>query len=90
MSNKSLKNAKKALFVAQKGLCCYCQRKLSLLSSRKNERNPPNMATIEHLRRKTDGGTSRRDNLALACAPCNNGRGDTDWLTYKSYKMGEI
>jgi hypothetical protein len=50
----------------------------------------PKSQTIEHLRRKADGGTSHPDNKALACYECNSERGDMDWLTYKSLKMGEI
>jgi hypothetical protein len=50
----------------------------------------PHGETIEHLRRKIDGGTGHLDNKALACLECNSGRGDMDWLTYKSWKCGEI
>jgi 5-methylcytosine-specific restriction endonuclease McrA len=45
--------------------------------------------TLEHLRRKSDGGTNAIDNMALACATCNQSRGGLDWLTYKTMKMGE-
>ncbi|MGV1793815.1 HNH endonuclease [Rhizobium sp. A37_96] len=47
-------------------------------------------ATIEHLRRRADGGSDHSDNLALACKECNDGRGEVDWLTYRSFKRGEI
>jgi 5-methylcytosine-specific restriction endonuclease McrA len=46
--------------------------------------------TIEHLRRKCEGGTSDLDNIALACQDCNHRRGAIDWLTYASIKRGEI
>jgi hypothetical protein len=48
------------------------------------------MATIEHLKRKTDGGTDVADNLALSCNLCNSERGSVDWLAYTSYRRGEI
>jgi hypothetical protein len=32
--------------------------------------------TVEHLIRKTDGGSNRKDNLAVACMTCNCNRGD--------------
>lgn len=51
---------------------------------------PANAETIEHLRKKEHGGTNAIDNLALACRQCNEGRGSLDWLTYKSYRMGEL
>ena len=86
MEQKRKKNLKAKLFSLQGGVCCYCGTKLRLRSGPLS----PFHATIEHLRRKVDGGTDRRDNLAVACFPCNSGRGDTDWLTYKSMKMGEI
>ena len=46
--------------------------------------------TIEHLRRKADGGEDCADNLALACRDCNHGRGHTDWFTYKTIRSGEL
>lgn len=71
----------------QNGQCCYC----SVGLVRHRGLNPPaNAETIEHLRRRADGGTNRRDNLALACRECNHGRGSIDWLTYKSLKSGEL
>jgi 5-methylcytosine-specific restriction endonuclease McrA len=51
---------------------------------------PANSETLEHLRRKANGGSDGFDNLALACRDCNVGRGNLDWLTYKSMKMGEL
>lgn len=73
------------LKAAQQNRCCYCDRPMSW-------RSPfhPRRATIEHLRRKADGGGNELDNLALACLECNGGRGTTDWLTYKSFKRGEF
>jgi hypothetical protein len=46
--------------------------------------------TLEHLRRKVDGGTHRNDNIALACLECNTGRGSMDWLSYTTYRRGEF
>ena len=51
---------------------------------------PKNMATIEHLKRKEEGEKNNHGNLRLACFDCNTGRGSVDWMTYKSYKMGEL
>lgn len=72
----------------QRGLCCYCER----LMKHRNTCDPthPLRATNEHLKRTADGGTNDAGNRRLACLECNSGRGSVDWLTYKSYKMGEL
>ncbi|CDM57504.1 putative conserved protein [Rhizobium favelukesii] len=50
----------------------------------------PNVETLEHLDRRSDGGSNRRSRLALACFDCNFGRGSMDWLIYKTIKSGEL
>lgn len=77
------------LFVRQKGLCCYCERKMRLLKGYAKTLEP-DRATREHLQRKSDGGSNANDNIAAACFECNSGRGSMDWFTYKSYKMNEL
>ncbi|RAL98695.1 HNH endonuclease [Agrobacterium sp. MS2] len=79
---------RKLLRKAQGGKCCYCGIKM---------RNPqaggqqfPDSETIEHLRRRADGGDNSLNNKALACFRCNVERGEIDWLTYKSFRMGEV
>jgi 5-methylcytosine-specific restriction endonuclease McrA len=46
--------------------CFWCGRKLCL------DHNQQNFATIEHLVPRSKGGSSRIENLALACQPCNS------------------
>ncbi|WP_312862828.1 HNH endonuclease [Rhizobium tropici] len=77
------------LFAKQDGKCCYCDRHV-ILSYRWRDQQRPDAATIEHLRRRADGGSNHPDNLAMACKECNDGRGPVDWLTYRSFKRGEI
>lgn len=74
------------LFQRQGGKCCYCRKIMMGEFRGGNPRRP----TIEHLRRRIDGGTSRKDNLALACFQCNHDRGDRDWLTYATIMQGEV
>ena len=81
------KRLREKLYKLQGGKCCYCGR---AMRPHVHKHNLPDMATLEHLKRECDGGTMRLDNVACACLECNTGRGDTDWLTYKSMKMGEI
>jgi len=65
----------------QGGKCCYCSR----LIFKDRPDGHPQLATLEHLNRRANGGANHPDNLALACFPCNAGRGQIDWLTYKSW-----
>ncbi|MCW5706744.1 HNH endonuclease [Shinella sp.] len=73
---------------AQGNLCCYCSQRMG--PPHKGNKPHPHSETIEHLRRRADGGTNHPDNLALACSECNTGRGAMDWLTYKTVRAGEI
>lgn len=80
------------MFAHQKGLCCYCETPMiskHVVPVKDLAKPPRNMATDEHLRRKADGGGNDMGNRRLACVDCNEGRGNIDWLTYKSYRMGE-
>lgn len=74
--------------------CCYCAVYMlpsgTKLNSRRKRRQHPKAQTLEHLMRRAEGGTDHPDNKALACFECNSERGETDWLTYKSIKMGEF
>lgn len=75
----------------QGGHCCYCHVALTPAETPTKNRKPSSTSeTLEHLKRQIDGGTSHPDNLALACYRCNVGRGSMDWLTYASYRRGEL
>lgn len=75
----------------QQGRCCYCQVVLTPPSMTTKKIKPkPTSETLEHLERIIDGGGNHVDNMALACHRCNTGRGSVDWLTYTSYRRGEI
>ncbi|WP_242221604.1 HNH endonuclease [Shinella zoogloeoides] len=79
------------LIAKQGGKCCYCERRLlHHMTALENGNVHPRAATIEHLRRRCEGGSNHLDNKAVACHECNTSRGSTDWLTYKSLKMGEL
>jgi len=53
--------------------CCYCG--VRTWSKHYGERGSwMNMATIEHFRCKTHGGTFRYSNIVMACSQCNNQR----------------
>lgn len=74
----------------QQNKCCYCECQMLPANTRLGVGFHPRGATVEHLRRKSDGGSNSIQNKAVACYECNSGRGSIDWLTYKSLKMGEL
>jgi 5-methylcytosine-specific restriction endonuclease McrA len=65
------KRKTKARLVARDGLkCCWCGREIYLNVPFSND----DFATIEHIKPVCKGGSSARNNLALACRLCNNSR----------------
>lgn len=77
----------RTLHKAQGGRCCYCGCGVIMPGSHSWKQNlqlRPNAATVEHLRRKADGGTDRLDNLAMACKSCNSRRGAMSWVEFKT------
>lgn len=78
-----------ALHHHQGGQCCYCGTKLVMPKGEKwgqYECMHNRAATLEHLRRKADGGTNHSDNLALACRKCNAKRGAMSWVEFKTLR----
>ena len=53
------------------GKCIHCGRRLTLTP----QGRPISRATIEHIVPRTHGGTGDLENLAIACARCNAGKG---------------
>lgn len=88
MTPKAKKRLRALLRVKQRNKCCYCERPLG--ADHSGNAPQPDSATLEHLLRQADGGKSNHDNLAVACFDCNVNRGNLDWLTYKSLRMGEL
>lgn len=88
MTRQTRAQLKALLHRRQGGLCCYCSKPTLLHPDPwpSGARTPDNFATIEHLRRKVDGGTSDRDNLAIACFECNAERGGMSWVEFKTVK----
>jgi 5-methylcytosine-specific restriction endonuclease McrA len=50
--------------------CWYCREPLR----RSAKRGDPDMWELDHIVARTKGGTSRFDNLALACVQCNRAK----------------
>ena len=53
------------------GKCIHCRRKLTLRA----DGTPVSRATIEHIVPRGQGGGDELENLAIACARCNAGKG---------------
>lgn len=53
------------------GKCLHCGRKLLL----RTDGEPVSRATIEHIVPRSHGGSDALDNLGIACARCNHGKG---------------
>ncbi len=84
------KNLRDKIRLRQGTKCCYCECEMVICERVRGRPDNPKTETLEHLKRKEEGGGNELDNLALSCFLCNVGRGRMDWLTYKSYIMGEI
>lgn len=52
------------------GKCIHCRRAIVVSLD-----ESPSSATVEHILPRNHGGTDAIDNLALACAGCNQGKG---------------
>ena len=59
-------------FTRQDGSCAYCGIRLRAYE-----------ATADHCRPVTHGGLTTRDNIAMACQPCNLAKGH---MTVKAFK----
>jgi hypothetical protein len=81
---------KERLFVLQGGRCCYCGCAVELYpkGGGLGRPAPKHLGTLEHLRRKADGGSNHPDNLALSCHDCNGRRGAMNWVEFKTLMCG--
>lgn len=71
-----------ALWMAQKGLCFYCQEPMVLPVSVINHPQPDNMATFDHMTPRSKGGLLTYGNTVLACRRCNCDKGDLTAADY--------
>ena len=72
-STKNLANRRTRIAGEQDHLCYYCGRKMSMDMTKSGS---PLKATLEHLTRRTDGGSFHHTNIVVACQRCNCNRGD--------------
>lgn len=86
------------LYIAQAGECCYCGEvmcprgvvgvsRFAALYGITKRQAEHRRATIEHLRRRSEGGTRVVHNIAAACSLCNSKRQDMNWVEYASERQ---
>jgi len=63
--------------------CCYCGVKLQ----KDDASSRDNYATVEHIVPVMLGGSSKLDNLTMACQTCNNNRGNMVNQTVRSVRI---
>lgn len=71
MKASDKRNTKAVLYKKYKARCAYCNSQMKYVD-----------ATLDHWLPKALGGDNRRENLRLACVPCNTAKGDmhpSDW-----------
>jgi 5-methylcytosine-specific restriction endonuclease McrA len=65
------------------GRCVHCKGKVEIIHDYYN--TAPYRATIDHVISQSHGGGFKMSNLALACYPCNNARGNGVIVRKKPY-----
>jgi 5-methylcytosine-specific restriction endonuclease McrA len=61
------------IFARDRGRCVYCG--IPVRPRAKGLHRAPDLATLDHLKPRAEGGRTVAENLALACHACNNARG---------------
>lgn len=79
----AMNKRKKKLRVRDGDLCCYCETPMLFYVVAKGPL-ASQMATVEHVKRRADGGTNDLENLKLACMDCNTRRGT---LSYEYWRF---
>jgi hypothetical protein len=96
MSKQSYRTKRRnALFLAQDGLCYWCGCQTIQVEMKPRQRQPGNLATLDHLRDRTN--PKRREDAqgqndvryVMACFDCNNGRGNATGRMIRRQAMQE-
>lgn len=65
---------------AQNHRCCYCSS--SMVLSYDGAVMPRDLATLDHVKPRTYGGTTAFNNAVAACYQCNNLRGEMEAIAF--------
>ncbi len=74
----------RAVLARDGGACVYCG--IPVVRRGPGLHRAPNLATLDHVVPRSQGGPTRADNLVLACAACNNERGVEDAMAFAARK----
>jgi hypothetical protein len=67
--------------------CCYCGKRT--WTAHYGEKGIwQDMATVEHILARNDGGTSKQTNIVMACSQCNNERDLSNPVVFMYENMG--
>lgn len=69
------KHRKTILFKDQNGKCYYCKKNMLFTISIQFNKQPKNLATIEHIYHKFDEQRKKKGRWVLACYECNQKKG---------------
>jgi len=75
------------IYARDGGRCVYCGVETHRLAKRLSR--SPNLATLDHVVPRSEGGPLKLANLVLACQACNNRRGVMDAEEFRALKKGE-
>jgi 5-methylcytosine-specific restriction endonuclease McrA len=75
-----------AIFTRDGGRCTYCG--VPVRPRAKGLHRAPDLATLDHLIPRAEGGRTVADNLALACHACNNARGAASVEAFRAGRFG--
>ena len=73
-----------AIFARDGGCCVYCG--VAVRPRAKGLHRAPDLATLDHLTPRSQGGRTVPDNLALACHACNNARGTISVAAFRAQR----
>jgi 5-methylcytosine-specific restriction endonuclease McrA len=74
------------VFVRDRGRCVYCG--IDVHPRAQGLHRAPDLATLDHVRPRSEGGPTLPDNLVLACQACNGERGIMDVDIFRTLKHG--
>lgn len=75
--DRRIHRRKRKLYLAQKGKCCFCEKKMYACSALPHPIGQ--LATFEHVHPRSSGGRDTLNNLKISCYRCNKIRGCLDY-----------
>lgn len=81
MSKESIQKKHREVFERDDGHCQYCG--LDMTNA------PPTTRTFDYVTPRTQGGTSKKDNLVVSCRSCTRGKKTRTVEEYRAFKREE-